>query len=110
MAYPAPSGGLSLFLVRDGRQIGRAHVRLSCDRSALEAIEAILQEWQHAQRVDGGSADGMAGEPEVDLLLRWIYRHAGSPNLVPWPPGRPARDVAAAILSVADLDQDESEL
>jgi DNA polymerase-3 subunit epsilon len=108
MAYPAPAGGLTLFLVRDGRRVGRSHVPIPCEHSPLAAVEAILHQWQETP-CDDEPGHKTAGEAEVDLLLRWIYRHTGSPNLVPWPPERAARDVAAAVLSVADLDHSESE-
>ena len=55
------------------------------------AVEQVLRAWQtpaNQASTDGVPPAGEAGRAEVDILLRWIYRHAGSRNLIAWPAGR----------------------
>jgi DNA polymerase-3 subunit epsilon len=92
MAYPAAGedAGAVLFFAREGRLA----------RRVLVAPEALRED--DLTRI---VADGLAAAPSAELdadqaniLLRWIYRHIGRPECIPAGEGRPAAEVARAVL------------
>lgn len=96
MAYPSAQGGLSLFFVRDGRLLRRQHV--APGEVTLDRLARWIDEQRAASPADplGEAVSGDA----TNLVLRWIYRHAGRSELLPVPGDVPARDLAARVLAL----------
>ncbi|HEY7294675.1 MAG TPA: GIY-YIG nuclease family protein, partial [Dehalococcoidia bacterium] len=87
MGYPAASGGLRLFLLRDGHLLARKTVHGVGD--ALAA--ACLGDPAAAERDNALDAD------QTNILLRWLHRHLGQPQVLALPASVGPAAVAAFI-------------
>ncbi|MGH2350045.1 MAG: hypothetical protein ACRDJN_00335, partial [Chloroflexota bacterium] len=95
MAYPAADGGATLFFVRDGRLMRRVRIPAGhADRACLiPVIEQCL-------RADGPEAEAPLDADQANIVLRWIYRHTGRPELIPITSETSVSDVGAAVEGV----------
>jgi len=96
MAYPGAEGGLLLFFVRNGRLLCRQ--RFAPGEVSLEPLARWIEELRAVPPDDPlGTA---VPDDEANLVLRWLYRHTGRPELVPVPDGAASRDLAARVLAL----------
>ncbi|HEX2034849.1 MAG TPA: exonuclease domain-containing protein [Chloroflexota bacterium] len=98
MVYRAAGSGAMLFFVRDGRLVRLA--RLPAE-DAVPAQDdgatplAIIEDGLQALRA--GPAETPLDADQSNILMRWIYRHSGQPQLIPLPPTITAPELAAVV-------------
>jgi hypothetical protein len=92
MGYPAFTGGLRLFFIRDGQLLARETVRCGSEVGAVAARLLSLAPREYpSDALDALDAD------QTNILLRWLHRNLGQPEVVALPDGAGPETVAAAI-------------
>jgi DNA polymerase-3 subunit epsilon len=95
LVYPAAQGGWVVFLVRNGALAGRVR----CGDDGLDEQQAAALLAMNG-RGEAGEADaGTAGldADQTNILLRWIYRNAGTPAVIALP-AHPTADELGEIV------------
>jgi hypothetical protein len=87
MGYSAASGGVRLFLLRDGQLLARKTVR--------GVNEALAAACLRDSPVAG--TDNTLDSDQTNILLRWLHRHLGQPEVVALPVGARPAAVAAFV-------------
>ncbi|MGH2371826.1 MAG: hypothetical protein ACRDI2_26945, partial [Chloroflexota bacterium] len=101
MAYPAADGGATLFFVRDGRLMRRVRIPAGhADRACLLPVIAQCLRAKGRERADGPEAEAPLDADQANIVLRWIYRHTGRPELIPITSETSVSDVGAAVEGV----------
>ncbi|HVG96231.1 MAG TPA: hypothetical protein VNK05_05000, partial [Chloroflexota bacterium] len=76
MTYPTADGRLAVFYVQDGQFLAR--FRVSADEAAGGGLLPLIEAHLSAQ---GAPSD--LDLAQTNVLLRWIFQHAGDPSLAP---------------------------
>ena len=91
MTYPTGEGSLAVFLVQDGRFLAR--FRISPQEAETTSLRALVEAHLSAQ-----GAPAALDLSQTNVLLRWIFQHAGEPSLAPVPPSSSPEGVSGMIV------------
>jgi hypothetical protein len=91
MTYPTGEGSLAVFLVQDGRFLAR--FRISPQEAETTSLRALVEAHLSAQ-----GAPAALDLAQTNVLLRWIFQHAGESSLAPVPPSSSPEAVSGMIV------------
>jgi hypothetical protein len=91
MTYPTGEGPLAVFHVQDGRFLAR--FRIGPAEAESTSLRALVEAHLSAQ-----GAPAALDLSQTNVLLRWIFQHAGEPSLAPVPPSSSSEGVSGMIV------------
>ncbi|HEX2516522.1 MAG TPA: hypothetical protein VH257_17585, partial [Chloroflexota bacterium] len=91
MTYPTGEGSLAVFHVQDGRFLAR--FRIGPAEAESTSLRALVEAHLSAQ-----GAPAALDLSQTNVLLRWIFQHAGEPSLAPAPPSSSSEGVSGLIV------------
>jgi hypothetical protein len=91
MIYPTGEGPLAVFHVQDGRFLAR--FRIGPAEAESTSLRALVEAHLSAQ-----GAPAALDLSQTNVLLRWIFQHAGEPSLAPVPPSSSSEGVSGMIV------------